>query len=100
MDETKIDFVVRQIKQEARSVKYSSVNYDLAELILVSSGEVTNNLESEPVNSESYNRCMVSHNIMTRCKSFRKIFTVTNDGSTALHLCKAWFMQFVNVLSM
>ena len=59
MDETKIDSVVRQIKQEARSVKYNSANYDLAEFThsntikatsptllklisdLVSSGEIT-----------------------------------------------------------
>ena len=61
MDQTKIDSVVRQIKQEARSVKHSSANYDLEELILVSSGEVTKNLESEPVNSKSCNKYIEYH---------------------------------------
>ena len=63
--------MVRQIKQETRSVKYISVNYDIEELILISSGEVAKNLESEPVNSELCNKYMESH-IMTRCKYFSK----------------------------
>ena len=47
---------MRQIKQEAR--QSNSVNHDLAELIVLSSDEVTNNLKSEPVNSKSCNKYM------------------------------------------